>query len=201
MSDTEQLEPSEQETFSNQTLNQHRILEEWKANVDLHKFHDNLKHQRITHCLTAQGALFAVYGILFQPSSLKIAWPAVLLTAIAAMLAFVHVSIHVSMDRRARAFIDVVKGRLLLLEQQWNTLFPKSPLATYTQQWQLLVLKAPKLLDRYVQVRGIEASDRQDNFRNCISASTAHAGEQLILRVIGGIWIVLFVAAIFRPLL
>lgn len=41
-----------------------RLLEEWKANLDLLKFYETLKQQRFAHVLTIQTAFLAIFGLL-----------------------------------------------------------------------------------------------------------------------------------------
>ena len=41
-----------------------RLLEEWKANNDLFKFHEDLKQKRFAHFLTIQTAFLAIFGLL-----------------------------------------------------------------------------------------------------------------------------------------
>ena len=41
-----------------------RLLEEWKANLDLLKFYETLKQQRFAHFLTIQTAFLAIFGLL-----------------------------------------------------------------------------------------------------------------------------------------
>jgi hypothetical protein len=177
-----------------------RVLDEWKVNVDLHKFHDQLKHQRITHCFTSQGALFAFYGLLLQPATTSVAWFAATLASLVAMLASIHVWIYAIMDRRARAFIDVVKTRLILLEQDWNTRIPSSPIETYTHQWRLLSVKEPEMLRYYLDIRAIDTKAKPDRFRKVIRAGAAHLGEQFILKTLCGLWVVLLIVAIVRAI-
>ena len=41
-----------------------RLLEEWKANLDLLKFYETLKQQRFAHFLTIQTAFLAIFALL-----------------------------------------------------------------------------------------------------------------------------------------
>ena len=42
-----------------------RLLEEWKANLDLLKFYETLKQQRFAHFLTIQTAFLAIFAGIF----------------------------------------------------------------------------------------------------------------------------------------
>ena len=41
-----------------------RLLEEWRANLELLKFYETLKQQRFAHFLTIQTAFLAIFGLL-----------------------------------------------------------------------------------------------------------------------------------------
>ncbi|MEK6301967.1 MAG: hypothetical protein AABO41_14750 [Acidobacteriota bacterium] len=117
-----------------------RILEEWKANVQLYVHHDNLKQERIRHFLTMQGALFAFVG-LSTKEAIEGTRP------ILATITFLLFSIGISvigvllafgwkgMDERARKFTLFERRCLRELENEWRSLFPKDRrgLSTYTE--------------------------------------------------------------------
>lgn len=101
-----------------------RILEEWKVNVDLHKFHDNLGQQRFRHFLAIQTAFLAIFGLLIRESvNLSNCWLAFLAT-IASVFALTTAWHGWLMHRRGRFYIDAIKANLLLLEQEWQKTVP-----------------------------------------------------------------------------
>lgn len=116
-----------------------RILEEWRANVQLYIHHDNLKQERIRHFLTMQGALLAFVGLATKQA---IEGWQTLLTPITFLLFSIGISIiglflalaWKGMDDRARKFTLFERRCLRDLENQWNTLLPgdSSGLSTYT---------------------------------------------------------------------
>jgi len=167
-----------------------RIMDEWKANIDLQKFHDNVKHQRISHFLSIQVALLAVGGLLIKESAgHALAWLALLLPAVVgASLA----QAYLGMDLRARAYIDVVKGRLLLLEDEWNGIHPSSPLTTYTDQRLLLSPTSTQPLlreQRLIEYETVRMYGAADTLRAQLEAPVAHIGERRLFRVFVVLWI------------
>jgi hypothetical protein len=175
-----------------------RILEEWKVNVDLHKFHDNLKHQRITHFLSAQGGLFAFYGLLMQPAEPSVPVWGPLLALSVAVIAEFHIQIHKEMDMRARAFVDVVKTRLLILERQWRALFPDSPIETYTHQWGLLTARNPELIGEYDEALKSAMVTDLNLIEKAVGPKPANQGEKNIFTILAILWGFLIVGAVCR---
>ena len=47
------------------------IFEEWKANDDLFKFHEDLKQKRFSYFLTIHTAFIALYGIVLKEVLIK----------------------------------------------------------------------------------------------------------------------------------
>src|SRR6185295_7541283 len=115
-----------------------RILEEWRANIQLYIHHDNLKQERIRHFLTMQGALFAFVGLATKEAIEGKTF----LTTITFLLFSIGiyfiglflVRAWKGMDDRARKFTLFERGCLRDLENQWNTLLPNDSkgLSTYT---------------------------------------------------------------------
>lgn len=117
----------------------HRILEEWRANVQLYIHHDNLKQERIRHFLSMQGALLAFVGLSTKqaiegPKSILPPITFLLFSAGISLIGFVLALAWRGMDDRARKFTLFERRCLRDLENQWNTLLPKDEkgLSTYT---------------------------------------------------------------------
>lgn len=114
-----------------------RILEEWRANVQLYIHHDNLKQERIRHFLSMQGALFAFVGLSTREAIRGSMLPAVtfLLFSIAiSLIGLLLAYAWKGMDTRARKFTLFERKCLRDLESQWSSLMPndKRGLSTYT---------------------------------------------------------------------
>ena len=97
-----------------------RLLEEWKANLDLLKFYETLKQHRFSHFLTIQTAFLAIFGLLA-----KEAIGVFSLVAIAALVVVPVAPLFISyyfvrLDERGRAFVDTANTRLLLIEEEWK---------------------------------------------------------------------------------
>ncbi len=171
-----------------------RILEEWKVNVDLHKFHDDLKQRRLNHVLTIQTALLVFFGYSIREAMTPPTNKYLLGTSlIVALFAFVVSLLGKSMDRRARAYVDVVKTRLLLLEAAWNDLNPKNRLLTYSHQWEILVHKSDKTINEYLSIRRL---GNQDKLRSYCHETAAHVKEELLILILSIFWSLLAVGAI-----
>jgi hypothetical protein len=119
-----------------QEVKSSRILDEWKANVQLYIHHDNLKQERIRHFLNLQAALLAFVGLSTRQAIEG--WDS-LLTAITflsfsigiSMISFQLAYSWKAMDERARKFTLFERKRLRDLEEEWAGLFGTG-LSTYT---------------------------------------------------------------------
>ena len=179
---------------TNKEIIEKRILEEWKINVDLQKFHDQLKQQRFTHFLAIQTAFFGIYALLIRESYVQCELGLSLISTATSITALIIVSQISKMDRRARAFIDVVKSRLLLLESEWNNLYPNNKLATYSEQFDVLVRHEESTIERYISCRDL---GNQDGLLKYIKEAAAHKGEENIIKTFNILWWILFFASIF----
>jgi len=165
-----------------------RLLEEWKANFDLLKFYETLKQQRFAHFLTIETAFLAVFG-LFAKDAIGVFS---LITM--AMLAVVPIPplfisfYFLRLDRRGRAFVDTANTRLLLIEQEWQRLFPDDHFATYQEQFGALSRRDEKLVARYLGARNIA----NDPYKTLVEAPSAHASETAIIRLFWWLWVILF---------
>jgi hypothetical protein len=165
-----------------------RLLEEWKANLDLLKFYETLKQQRFSHFLAIQTAFLAIFGLLAREAigvfSL-VSMAALVLVPVAPLFISFH---FMRIDARGRAFVDTANTRLLLLEAEWATAFPQNHFSTYQQQFAVLSRRDPHIADRYMRVRGLA----DDPYRELVASKSAHASETAILRLFWWLWIVLF---------
>jgi hypothetical protein len=152
-----------------------RLLEEWKANLDLLKFYETLKQQRFSHFLTIQTAFLAIFGLLAK-EAIGV-FSLVTMAALAVVpVAPLFISFYfMRLDARGRAFVDTANTRLLLLEEEWASAFPQNHFSTYGQQFAVLSRRDPQTADQYIRVRGL-----------------AHDSETAILRLFWWLWIVLF---------
>ena len=164
-----------------------RLLEEWKANNDLVKFHEDLKQKRFAHFLTIQTAFLAIFGILAKetlgPHTLITLSGLVLVAVPPLIIAFYFIRI----DARGRAFVDTANTRLLLIEEEWRKLFPDNHFATYQEQFAVLSHRDEDAINKYLAIRKLDA----DPYRTLIHAKSAHVGEAAMLRLFWWLWIVL----------
>jgi len=173
------------------------MFEEWKANNDLFKFHEDLKQKRFSYFLTIQTAFIALYGIVLKEVLIE---DNTLLSLSLIFIAFpplIIVSIYSYMDNRARSYIDTVKGKLLLIEEEWAKRDPESHFSTYTEQFAVLVHRKKNIVERYIKVRGIE---KPDPFLKLIETKAAHVGEQnlfLMFKVLWGLFLIVPIAITF----
>ena len=168
-------------------------LEEWKANNDLFKWHEDLKQKRFSYFLTIQTAFIALYGLVLKEQVSK---PSVLLSVFLLFIAFtplIIVFIYSFMDDRARAYIDSIKAKLILIEKNWADVDSEKSFSTYTEQFEVLVHRKKDTVDRYLKVRGI---GDQDHFAKLIKAKAAHLGEQKIFLMFKFLWIIFISIAI-----
>ena len=165
-----------------------RLLEEWKANLDLLKFYETLKQQRFSHFLAIQTAFLAIFALIAREAigvfSL-VSMAALVLVPVAPLFVSFY---FMRLDARGRAFVDTANTRLLLLEDEWASAFPQNHFSTYQQQFAVLSRRDPQIADRYIRVRGLA----DDPYRELVASRSAHASETAILRLFWWLWIVLF---------
>ena len=165
-----------------------RLLEDWKANFDLHKFYETLKQQRFSHFLAIQTAFLAIFGLIAREAigvfSL-VSMAALVLVPVAPLFISFY---FMRLDARGRAFVDTANTRLLLLEAEWASAFPQNHFSTYQQQFALLSRRDPQTTDRYIRVRGLA----DDPYQQLVASRSAHASETAILRLFWWLWVVLF---------
>jgi hypothetical protein len=165
-----------------------RLLEEWKANLDLLKFYETLKQQRFAHFLTIQTAFLAIFALLA-----KEAIGVFSLVTLAALtlvpIAPLFISFYfIRLDKRGRAFVDTANTRLLLIEDEWKRLFPENHFATYRQQFAVLSRRDDQIVEQYLNIRNLD----RDTYRTLVQSTSAHASETAILRLFWWLWIILF---------
>src|SRR4029077_964177 len=161
---------------------------EWKANLDLLKFYETLKQQRFSHFLTIQTAFLAIFGLLA-----KEAIGVFSLITIAALVVVPVAPLFISfyfmrLDARGRAFVDTANTRLLVIEGEWETLFPHNHFSTYQQQFAILSRRDAATTGKYIGVRNLG----DDPYEMLVQSKSAHASETAILRLFWWLWIILF---------
>jgi hypothetical protein len=184
-------EQPEQQVYAN------RILEEWRANVQLYIHHDNLKQERIRHFLTMQGALLAFVGLSTKQaidgmqsmmSPITFLLFSVSISVIGILLAFAWKG----MDERARKFTLFERRCLRDLENQWSALLPndRRGLSTYTALAVVLEKKGDKFQsiasERSTAIKQAYLGDYKDLEDQ---SGTASGRERLIFRAILIFWI------------
>jgi hypothetical protein len=154
-----------------------RLLNEWKANNDLFKFYEDLKQKRFAHFLTIQTAFLAIFALLTKEALGTFSF--VTLTALVlATVPPLFIAFHfVRVDARGRAFVDTANTRLLLLEAEWNVLFPDDHFATYEQQFAILSRRDEETVNQYLGVRNLP----NDAYGKLVRTRSAHASEAAIL--------------------
>ena len=165
-----------------------RLLDEWKANLDLLKFYETLKQQRFAHFLTIQTAFLAIFALLA-----KEAMGVFSLVSIAALAAIPAAPLFLSyyflrLDARGRAFVDTANTRLLIIEGEWKERFPDNHFATYHDQFDLLSRRDKSLVEKYRAIRRLD----KDPYTTLLQAPSAHASEAAILRLFFWLWTLLF---------
>ena len=110
-----------------------RLLEEWKANLDLLKFYETLKQQRFAHFLTIQTAFLAVFGLVAKDAASVFSLVTIATLAVVPIPPLFISFYFMRLDRRGRAFVDTANTRLLLIEREWQQRFPDDHFATYQQ--------------------------------------------------------------------
>jgi hypothetical protein len=167
-----------------------RLLEEWKANLDLLKFYETLKQQRFSHFLTIQTAFLAIFGLLAK-EAIGVFSLVTLAALVVVPVAPLFLSFHfMRLDARGRAFVDTANTRLLLIEDEWKRLFPDNHFSTYQQQFAVLSRRDADVAEKYLGARNL----RQDPYSSLVQSRSAHASEATILRLFWWLWIVLFAA-------
>jgi hypothetical protein len=165
-----------------------RLLEEWKANLDLLKFYETLKQQRFAHFLTIQTAFLAIFALLAKEaigvfSLLTLA--ALVLVPIAPLVISFY---FMRLDARGRAFVDTANTKLLLVEDEWKKLYPENHFSTYQHQFAVLSRRSDEIVDEYLGVRNLN----DDPYKMLVQSASAHASEASILRLFWWLWIILF---------
>lgn len=165
-----------------------RLLEEWRANLDLLKFYETLKQQRFAHFLTIQTAFLAIFGLLVKEAIGVFSLVTMATLAVIPIPPLVIAFYFLRLDARGRAFVDTANTRLLLIEDEWRTLFPDNHFSTYQQQFGVLSRRDQRLVERYLAIRNLAA----DPYRTLVTAPSAHASETAILRLFWWLWIIVF---------
>lgn len=174
------------------------ILDEWRANIDLYKFHDGLKHQRITHIITIQTALFALCGFLIRETAGSGLPFLPLFVVAAATSSLILVWNYRRMDLRARAYVDTVKARLLLLEREWNDTFSGHSLSTFHEQWRVLVAHDESQVDRYLAIRSHPRGAKNDPFAKRLRTPAAHVGEERAFSIFICLWLIVLIIGVWQ---
>lgn len=170
------------------------FIEEWKANNELFKWHEDLKQKRFTHFLTLQTALLAICGVLIKDIATTkfLDFSQILMfSAIYFMLSLPSIFLgyqFLNMDQRARAYVDTVKAKLLIIENNWMKRFPTESFSTYSEQFSTLVHRDEYVVSLYRDARGIGVNDP---YVRRIKSGAAHVGEEYIIRFFIVLWVVL----------
>lgn len=173
-------------------------FEEWKANNDLYKWHEDLKQKRFSYFLTIQTAFVALYGLVLKELLVE---ESILLSVFLLFVAFpplIIVCIYSLMDKRARSYIDTIKAKLLLIEKSWAEAGSKESFSTYTEQFEVLVHRKQKTVELYLEIRGIGPTDP---FVELIRTKAAHLGEEKLFFMFKFLWLVFIIVAILMNLI
>lgn len=165
-----------------------RLLDEWKANLDLLKFYETLKQQRFAHFLTIQTAFLAVFGLVAKDAASVFSLVTIATLAVVPIPPLFISFYFMRLDRRGRAFIDTANTRLLLIEDEWQQRFPDDHFATYRQQFGVLSRRDETLVAQYVHTRNVAG----DPYPMLVNAPSAHASETAIIRLFWWLWVILF---------
>ena len=169
-----------------------RLLEEWKANNELLKFYEDLKHKRFAYFLSIQTAFLAVFGLVAKDATGQL--------SMASLTAFVLIAIppllvayyFIQIDLRSRAFIDTFNTRLLLIEQEWARRFPDNHFSTYQELFAVLSRRDAGTIAKYAAARDLDG----DVYTTLVCSKSAHMGEHAILRLFWYLWLVLLTSSV-----
>ncbi|MEO8677245.1 MAG: hypothetical protein ABI569_16835 [Casimicrobiaceae bacterium] len=165
-----------------------RLLEEWKANLDLLKFYETLKQQRFAHFLTIQTAFLAIFGLLAK-EAIGVFSLVALATLVVVPIAPLFLAYYfMRLDARGRAFVDTANTRLLLIEDEWKAQFPGNHFSTCRQQFSVLSRRDDQFVPKYLAIRNVA----DDSYETLIKAPSAHASEAAILRLFWWLWVIVF---------
>lgn len=168
-----------------------RFLEEWKASNDLLKFYEDLKQKRFSHFLTIQTAFLAVFGLVARDTMGHVSMLGLSAIVLISIPPLVISYYCMRVDVRSRAFIETVKGRLLLLEEEWRAACPSEHFSTYTDLLTLLAGRDRDVTARYLRVHTADA----DDYARLLRSKSAHGSEHAIMRLFWYLWLVLIAAA------
>jgi hypothetical protein len=115
-----------------------RLFEEWKANNDLLKFHEELKEKRFAHFLTIQTAFLAFFALLAKDALVSLSMVSLTALVLIAVPPLIISFYFIRVDTRSRAFVDTANTRLLLIEKEWQDVSPDSHFSTYQQLFAVL---------------------------------------------------------------
>ena len=104
-----------------------RLFEEWKANNDLLKFHEDLKQKRFAHFLTIQTAFLAFFALLAKDALVSLSMVSLTALVLIAVPPLIISFYFIRVDTRSRAFVDTTNTRLLLIEKEWQDVSPGQP--------------------------------------------------------------------------
>ena len=172
-----------------------RLLEEWKANLDLLKFYETLKQQRFAHFLTIQTAFLAIFGLLAKEAIGVFSLVTMATLAVVPIPPLFIAYYFMRLDARGRAFVGTANTRLLLIEDEWKTLFPSNHFSTYQQQFAVLSRRDDQIVDKYLAIRNLA----DDPYKALIKAPSAHASEAAILRLFWWLWIIVCSFSFLHP--
>ena len=164
-----------------------RLLEEWKANNELLKFHEDLKQKRFAHFLTIQTAFLAFYGLLAKDALAVFSMVSLTALVLIAIPPLIIAHYFTRVDTRNRAFVDSINTHLLIIEDDWKSRVPDNHISTYRQLFAVLSRRDGEMAEKYLGTRNLE----KDHYRTLLQSKSAHASEHSILRLFWWLWIVL----------
>ena len=164
-----------------------RLLEEWKANNDLLKFHEDLKQKRFAHFLTIQTAFLAFFALLAKDALTSVSMVSLTALFLIAIPPLIISFYFIRVDTRGRAFVDTANTRLLLIEEEWKSRSPDSFFSTYQDLFAVLSRRDEGTVQKYLSARKLDC----DPFKALAQSKSAHASEHAILRMFWWLWIAL----------
>src|SRR5204863_4990707 len=132
-----------------------RLFEEWKANNDLLKFHEDLKQKRFAHFLTIQTAFLAFFALLAKDTLVSPSMVSLTVLVLIAVPPLIISFYFIRVDTRSRAFVDTTNTRLLLNEEEWKGVSPDSHFSTYQQLFAVLSSRDKAVIEKYLRVRNL----------------------------------------------
>src|SRR5206468_8232082 len=100
-----------------------RLFEEWKANNDLLKFHEDLKQKRFAHFLTIQTAFLAFFALLAKDALVSLSMASLTALVLIAVPPLIISFYFIRVDTRSLVFVDIAITSFIFIEVELNVVY------------------------------------------------------------------------------